>query len=230
MHSQVIINPAVTSPAANRSRVYFQADSLITVNFSWIFFPQARETSASQRGSCLCLPKQLMAGAPGGDGRGLRGQACTPSSCLALQKVSCEAAPGCWAPSLLTPPPPPPPVPLVAMGAMVTSGSDLGEGGQGGGGGEEHRWDPVGFCPEVTLAWLRPSKRMASSALLGCDLGRLVCLSVPSGLLVNGCWAGQPRPALGELTRPGTQDSVVFGLQRSSLIRSYEVLCGRCGC
>lgn len=116
MHSQVIINPAVTSPAANRSRVYFQADSLITVNFSWIFFPQARETSASQRGSCLCLPKQLMAGAPGGDGRGLRGQACTPSSCLALQKVSCEAAPGCWAPSLLTPPAPTAPSTLGCYG------------------------------------------------------------------------------------------------------------------
>lgn len=73
MHSQVIINQAVTSPAANRSRVYFQADSLITVNFSWIFFPQAHETSASQRGGCLCLPKQLMAGGTWGHREGTKG-------------------------------------------------------------------------------------------------------------------------------------------------------------
>ena len=73
MHSQVIINPAVTSPAANRRRVYFQADSLITVNFSWVFFPRAHETSARQSGGCLCLPKQLPAGGSWGPPEGTEG-------------------------------------------------------------------------------------------------------------------------------------------------------------
>lgn len=87
------------------------------------------------------------------------------------------------------------PIPLVAMGAIVTGGSDLGEGGQGGGGGEEHRWDPFGFRPEVTRAWLRPSELTVSSALLGCDLGRRglpVCVQWTLGQWVLGGLVAPP--------------------------------------
>lgn len=145
MHLQVIINPGVTSPAANGSRVYFQADSLITVNFSWIFFPQAHETSASQRGGCLCLPKQLVAEGTWGRPEGTGGQATCPFLLPYPQKVLCEADGPVFAHHLPT-------HTLGCRGGHCHGGSGLGEAGRGE--REGAQWDPAGFCPEGTLGWL----------------------------------------------------------------------------
>lgn len=123
MHSRVIINPAVTSPAANRRRVYFQADSRITVNFSWIFFPQAHEASQPKWG--LPVSPQTARG------WGQLGATRRDEDAL----LGCQAAGPFFAPPLtLT-------NPLAALGTIVTTGSDLGGGGGGGkpdlGGGED---------------------------------------------------------------------------------------------
>lgn len=170
MHPQVIINPAVTSPAANRRRVYFQADSLITVNFSWILFLQAHEGSASQSGGCLCLPKQPTTGGGWGPREGT--------------EMRCEAAPGWW-PLLCSSSPPPQTNPWAVTGAMVTRGWIWGEVAEawqarGGGGGA-----PVG------TSWLAlPRSNTGRTQAFPADrrpcspccvtLGTVACLSVPS--------------------------------------------------
>ena len=164
-----------------------RADSLITVNFSWIFFPQARENPCPpKRGLSVSPPtKSLWLGLGATGGAEKAGPVLLPLP--APQQVPWEAAPASLAgvPSLLVPPP----LPWAAPGATVTSGSGVGKGLQG----RSLTWErggaqlgPGRACPEVTLPRLRPSKPSASSALLVCDLGH--CTLLLCAQLALGPW------------------------------------------
>lgn len=150
---------------------------MIAVNFSCIFFPEARETLASQRRGCLCLPKQLRDGSWGlwegarrGGAWGLwegsrRGGACP------------QGSPDWLVPSTHHPPSYPPQV--VGKGGTVTRDSDAGRGAQ-------------------VLTWGRAGKAQATGPLLAvCPWTGILAFLCPVASRVLKVL----RPALGGLPR-----------------------------